>query len=528
MKTLLIIILFLVALPARATTYYVSSSLGNDANTSTQAQSKSTPWHNLPGMKNWTGTYTPVAGDSFILYGCDSWLNASFPITWTWSGTSGSHITVGVDNTWYNTSVCPSSWNRPIFNMQATMINGTTCTSQIHFVYIFTSADYVDFNWQEVTGYYWSNLAQGGCYGYGGMILSSGSDFITVNNGYYHNWTHAASGTSDNDQMIYVNNGCTHCYFNQNVVDNVDGDGSSCATSSATCSGFGDRGWNFTKNICANVSNCFLSNTLSTATIEIGNNNFFNINESYNGNHPNVIETTGVVSGTGVYYIHDNYTHNIVVAESLQVGNNNETDYVWNNIIVVNPSSVGSNGPHLPQSGTPTAMYFFNNTVAGWSACFTSSGNGTYTWTSTLLIENNHCIPNSGSGTVSGSPTGGTTSISNNVGMTTSTATSQGYTNSQTYVYSPTLNTNGTVGAGANLTSTVPGAFTTNDTNYACSEQTVSGVVESVCPTRVSNTRPASGAWDAGAYEFTGAPPPVNTQLSIFITLRTSPTVFVP
>src|SRR6185437_4435680 len=98
------ILIFIFALPARAQhTYYVSSS-GSDANTSTQAQSKSTPWAHLPCMANASGNaagYTPVAGDKFELRIGDSWLNASFPCTITQSGTSGSHIYFGNDDpTW--------------------------------------------------------------------------------------------------------------------------------------------------------------------------------------------------------------------------------------------------------------------------------------------------------------------------------------------------------------------------------------------------------------------------------------------
>ena len=98
-------------------TYYVSFSTGADTNTSTQAKSKATPWKNLKYMTSATSnaaSYTVVAGDTFILMGCDDWPNASFPINWAANGTSGAHITIGVDNTWYNTTNCPSSWNRPI------------------------------------------------------------------------------------------------------------------------------------------------------------------------------------------------------------------------------------------------------------------------------------------------------------------------------------------------------------------------------------------------------------------------------
>ena len=104
--------------------------------------------------------------------------------------------------------------------------------------------------------------------------------------------------------------------------------------------------------------------------------------------------------------------------------------------------------------------------------------------------------------TVSGATT---ITFSNNLVESLTTANGQGYTNAQTYVYSPTSGSSPTVGAGINLTSTYwPAGFTTNDTTFACSESTVSGVVQSVCPARPANSRPSSGAWDSGAYEYVG------------------------
>src|ERR1035438_5998818 len=66
-------------------TYYVSKSIGSDSNTSTQAQSKTRPWAHFPGMascaSNCSG-HTPVAGDTFVLMGCDTWVNADLPVLW--------------------------------------------------------------------------------------------------------------------------------------------------------------------------------------------------------------------------------------------------------------------------------------------------------------------------------------------------------------------------------------------------------------------------------------------------------------
>ena len=86
-----------------ATTHYIAAN-GVDSNDGT---SEGAPWAHLPGMASCTAncaSYTPAAGDQFILRGGDTWANASFPIAWTWSGSSGSPIYIGVDKTWYSGS----------------------------------------------------------------------------------------------------------------------------------------------------------------------------------------------------------------------------------------------------------------------------------------------------------------------------------------------------------------------------------------------------------------------------------------
>lgn len=129
---ILVSFIFTDSLIAQAATYYISKSLGSDSYTSTQAQSKSTPWAHLPGMPSATGNasaHTPSAGDSFILYGGDTWTASDLGINWTnytgsaancvlpyGSGATSSCIYVGVDKTWYKSSTCGSSWCRPIFN----------------------------------------------------------------------------------------------------------------------------------------------------------------------------------------------------------------------------------------------------------------------------------------------------------------------------------------------------------------------------------------------------------------------------
>ena len=200
--------------------------------------------------------------------------------------------------------------------------------------------------------------------------------------------------------------------------------------------------------------------------------------------------------------IYNNRIHDNFVCEGLQVGNPNEIDYVWNNIWY-NNTSVGANGPQVPQSETPDSFYFWNNTVVGWTSCVQSAGHG-FSWTGTFAAQNNYCI-NSNGASVAGSPSAGTVTVGNNIGVTPATATSQGFTSAETYVYSPaSSNCNGIasncpIGAGVNLSSMATGQLTAlqQDTTYACEQGTVNGVVQAVCNQRTANTRPASGggAW---------------------------------
>ena len=127
-----------------------------------------------------------------------------------------------------------------------------------------------------------------------------------------------------------------------------------------------------------------------------------------------------------------------------------------------------------------------------------------------FVVQNNHCI-NDGATIVSGSIPGST--IDHNVGMTNANATSQGYTTAETYVFSPTLVTNSTVGAGTNLSANCSGQLSSlcSDTVYTVSEQTVNGVVTAVASSRATVARPST--WDVGAYQY-GAGTPIPTSPS--------------
>src|SRR5208282_2189910 len=146
-------------------TYYISKSLGSDSNTSSQAESKSTPWAHLPGTLNgctkgcatpggWgcssckgpANGYSPVPGDKFILYGGDTWTNADLGVEWDANGTSSAPFYIGVDQTWYNSSVCGSSWCRPIFNAEGAVLSPQN-------IMVFIWGNYVTFDNIELKGF---------------------------------------------------------------------------------------------------------------------------------------------------------------------------------------------------------------------------------------------------------------------------------------------------------------------------------------------------------------------------------------
>ena len=146
----------LIAHSASATTYYIDYANGSDSNNGT---SKTTPWQHAPGMTgcaaNCAGYFKfGRAGDQIILKGCVTWPIAVMP--WSWytndglpSGTAANPIYIGVDKTWWDSSVagCSSSWNRPIFNFGGLAENDPTAI-----LFNFGGAIYVTLDNFEVTG----------------------------------------------------------------------------------------------------------------------------------------------------------------------------------------------------------------------------------------------------------------------------------------------------------------------------------------------------------------------------------------
>jgi hypothetical protein len=471
-------------------------------------------------------SYTPVAGDTFILRGCDDWGNSNFPITWSWSGSSGKLITVGgTDQTWYNTSSC-SAWNRPIFDGGGSPLSGSSNT----FISMGGNG-YVEWTWIEHKGHNWTSATSTGYQA--NACLTTGGSGVIIDHWYVHGWTHTGGATSDSFQCF---SGSTSSPYNNgsilqyNVFDGTD-------STNGGDSGMFMYVWpNAEYNVVNNATEGIYG-TLGNNGNTIAYNRIGNINQSFDATvHENAVETLIGTGNNGNFYIHDNVIGPVWPGESMFLGNTGEVDYVWNNLIYLPWNPV-----HNSQGA---AQYFYNNTFVpsnntnpvpgrGNTGCFIYASGGTWT---TLVYENNLCVTDSGTGETGGfftagsgigSPTATNFTYTDNVVISSAAAVASGISSESTYLFQPqslTCNgipTNCPIGAWLNLAAAATGALATlqDDTSYACTESTVSGVVQPVCPSRAANSRPAAGAgsWDVGAYFGATTAPAPPTNLTVVV-----------
>jgi hypothetical protein len=493
--------------------YYISTS-GSDSNDGA-SEASGHPWAHLPGMATWVGSHTPTAADGFILKGCDVWTNGNFPIMWSWSGTSGNPVAITVDETWYNTTNCPSAWNRPVWDAQKTVISSNN-------YFIAPSAGYPDTNYVtldniEMVHLEFTASSEGSAIG----VIGATSQGWTISNNYIHAW----DASADNCVLIqgtYEATTSQNDVYEYNVIDGSDATGVAINNSSGTgvCYAFYTdyNGVKITNNVIRYVVNPFVGYNGANGT-EIGGNLIEYILSSYQGaSHCNGIESLG----GSTFWIHDNVIRNFECggAESMWVGDTaNEVDYVWNNVLYGLDYANGSaQVPNAGENVSGIKVYFWNNTVvagASDSSPCLAVASGRNPTSMTVYGQNNHCVTEGSNAIDPNFANHGTLVSSYNLAMSHSTATTDGYTASQTYAYSPTSASSPTVGQGTNLASSWPSGFSTNDTQYGCSYNQSAHTV--TCPARTTNPRPTSGSgnWDIGAYQdppSTSLLPPSNVE----------------
>jgi len=487
-------------------TYYISKSLGSDSNTSTQAQSKSTPWAHLPGMPSCTGkcaSYTPVAGDSFILYGGDTWGNSDLGVNWQWSGSSSSPIYVGVDQTW---SSCGSTFCRPIFNC------GVAACSANSNDYFYVSANYVTFDNIEMTGLYKNESA----YGPDSYFFINGT-YVEVEDMYFHGWTLGPEGDNGGFAAWFGYTGgnpLTGTKLHDSVFDGSD---------TAQNSLYGV--WGGVEQLYNNYFRYLVADIVGLVNIEHDNTGEYMVT-SASGDHCNLFYAEGPLSGTNLL-VYNNLVRNTssgcaggvhFFLNGYDSANPAYITYFFNNVGVnLYPANITDPAPSSGNGNWGT-YYVFNNTMecgndSSTAACIGAPGSTTTV--TQITSQNNFWITSSTPACVTSG--GQTCTESSSLTETVSAANSNGYTSSQTYAFSPTSASAPTVGAGANLQSmcsTVSGinagagTACQSDTTYGVGYNTTAHTVNT--PSRTPNQRPSSGAWDIGAYQYvaTGTPNP--------------------
>ncbi|MGH8280562.1 MAG: DUF11 domain-containing protein, partial [Gammaproteobacteria bacterium] len=185
-------------------------------------------------------------------------------------------------------------------------------------------------------------------------------------------------------------------------------------------------------------------------------------------------------------------------------------EFIFNNIatdVTMAIDGAGVNTFLLSAISATGTRYVFNNTCEGGPDAAPGPQQGCYRELDggTVYLSNSHTITSASS---IFDVDAGTLTPTTNVTQTQSVANGQGYSFSQTFQFSPTAVGDATVGAGTNETSIcnmIPDANVQaacmQDTTYAVGYDSVNHKVLSG-PARTPNARPASGAWDAGAYAF--------------------------
>jgi hypothetical protein len=533
---------------ASAGTYYIAAN-GSDANSGT---SKTSPWLHAPGMPNCTGScasHTPVAGDQFIFRGGDTWhfgnsaaapyvgtpvscVGASEKCSWLlqWSGSNGNPIYWGVDQTWYS----GSSWARPIMNGD----NPTSTTgvascpfdeSVVQLVAVHGVSGEAIFNTIdnfEFTGLCWSGSQQVPP-GSASYVNLSEYDATVANHGniikniYIHGWTHkafnCASGpTGDCDGAFGIagpsDTNLGHGdLLSHNVIDGSDTDGVSLIGTGWAC-------YDVEYSVYRYVANGMVCNNSHVAH----DNLFEFILHSGDGQtHSNATEFNTESHGTVNVFYNNIYRHlfiggvgcgNVVVWRTPQT-----TDYAFNNLIYDAECTSNSNYWDLVTSNQGGADGWtdneFNNTWVLYGAVPIS--NTTMNGTATVNMSNTHCIIPGGGTDTNCQTIKGTVSYLSNVIQDTAVATSQGFSQSEPYAYSPSTVGVATVGTGTNkqsyctalLGSSDPllqaaGTACQSDTGYACVYNASSNSI--TCPARTTVPRPSGSVWNAGAYQRSG------------------------
>ncbi|MBU6231661.1 hypothetical protein KGP36_03250 [Patescibacteria group bacterium] len=483
-KRIVLLAAFLFALPAWAGTYYANFSTGNNSNSGT---SQASPWKTFPGMNTSAScaggnpTYTPTAGDKFILSGNVTWPAACFEWSWTWSGTSASPIYIGVCSSTDSASPCfggtswPSTgWTQPVFDLNYTKAQNTTPDTYRQDV-IYETGNYVIFdNFQELHANVPAASASiAGQVGVG--LYAYNTTGVTLENAKFTDWVSTDSATVGSTTYYYTAGGM----YGVNVVNNVtvsDANGYASVGGTRYNQGFGGA----CKN-CGEIKNSTFHDVWGacfTPLTSCHDNNLYNVYQgtptsgsatsvaNLLGVHTLVIEDTNPCGGStssGGSKIYNNWIHDNLAGVNIFVKFNS---FVYNNVLAHNGNNDGIRFC-LPGSSYNTSSavgYVYNNTIDCSNGLICVGGGSPDVFNGTLIVRNNVLI--SGSATIglngSGYATVATLTQDHNrsgpsPGMSSAEASQYGFVYAN--LYKPSLSDPNTVGQGVNLSGSCGGNF---------------------------------------------------------------------
>lgn len=380
----------------------------------------------------------------------------------------------------------------------------------------------------EITGFYWTAASCSGApYGDCGIFNAGQRNGQTWENLYIHGWTHAGTDavTSSGVVNIISTGGGGNSVAHDNVIVGTDvpGDHSVNVFFNGPPIAY--------NNYIKQVSSAFI---VTYATL-IHDNHIEDIGPSYcntpfpqyagNCSHENGFEDNGDI---GLYF-YNNVITNVSAGLALWIAPNpGYTATMWNNVIyaihdnqvldmappVYAPTYCNSGATPNSYCATAGTYVFLNNTVEcgddtrQYDGCQLNIGViGSGSIATSFLWQNNHFITAttaSGCSSAAGHAIG-CTFASSNVVQALSAANLQGYNSAQTYAFSPSSQGDSTVVAeGSNLTSSATGSLSSlvKDTTYSC---TIANGNLPSCPARPTLSRPSTGVWNAGAYQYSAA-----------------------
>ena len=458
----------LLTIKVSAGVYYIDYAGGNDANNGTATN---VPWQRCPGMVGFSGTYSHSAGDVFILKGGVIWPTNCLSWVIVNSGSSGSPDIYESSSNWYS----GASFTNPIIDCSFSIVTGSGLYSSTH------SAIYVDGSYVTLQGIEVRNLLipadgfpQAG-YSIASITTGSSANYINILQCYIHDWLPIdPHGTNDTDMGgIFLQGG------GNMVVQCQIGPGRP-ATGLSGSSGCGIHGgaWGIISN---NITGC--SQMINGGGDNVSWNFFHDAHDSYcAGFHMNVFYS--ILSSGETQWVFNNTISNVGDSTGYEVffmhpgglssPSTNTTTYMFNNLFIHSQQEpMQFDDRELVVANPSIFIGIYNNTVVGESgALVVGNNNPTYHF-SAVDVRDNFWIMSVTP--IIGSPTILTNSF--NLQLSSATATSDGYTLANSY--QPTSASSPTVGVGTNLTLL---GFITND---------IVGVA-----------RPATGAWDVGAYQY--------------------------